>query len=126
MPAGPVKRSLNATLSLPREPVSEILGKYAARATATRALAAISVCSACTRSGRRRSRSKGSPEGALVNRPGAPAEQHRERVFLLRALLLEHRHLRALGSDVGLELAVVVLGDVAELGALFLQLQRFG
>ena len=92
-----------------------MVGKYAALATPIRALAAIRFCSAWRMSGRRSSRSEGSPAGnrrqdqlvdglAARDRTGIAAEQHAQGVFLLGDRLLE-------GRDGGQGLLVLGLGS---------------
>ena len=63
---GPLNRLRSDSLSLPSRPVSEIEGKYAARATPIRAVAAISRCSAAIRSGRFNNSSECSAGGSAT------------------------------------------------------------
>ena len=140
MRAGPLKRSPSDALSEPKKPVSAMRGKSDARATPMRAFAATSRCSASTMSGRRSSRSEGSPSGNDGERRCAGVGDERHRVVRRSragcgrgatparspatvAPLLEHRKLRARRSDVGFELAQREIGDEAGIVALPLQLE---
>ena len=109
----------SSLLTLPALAVSEMRGKYAARAAPMLALAAISCCSAARTSGRRCSSSDGKPAGSvgerrhLVERGSAGrqvgwqrlAHQQHQRVLVERALALRLRQRRACAFDQRLRLA---------------------
>ncbi len=105
MPALLRASELNAALSPPISPVSEIRGRSAALATPICALAAIRFCSAWRISGRRSSKVDGKPvggsggTGSWARSPGGsfkiePAGKRPEQVFGQRALAHELVELR--------------------------------
>ena len=78
----PVNQSLALVPSNPATPVSENFGNRSAVATPIRAVEAASCRSACWTSGRRRSRSDGSPAGTLGGgRNGSRRRQLRQEGF---------------------------------------------
>ena len=119
---------------MPKAPVSEIVGKYSDLATPMRALAAMSVCSARRMSGRRSSRSDGTPgrhrrqdqliDGqAARDGPRVAPEQHTQGVFRLADGALDVRNARERILVFGLRLAQVHLGDDPVFEAQLEQLQ---
>src|SRR4026208_47646 len=65
----PVNKLDSAVLSPPKKPLSEIRGKYAARAASTLKFVATRVCSAERMSGRRFNKSDGRPGGTVGMSP---------------------------------------------------------
>ncbi len=113
-------------LALPNAPVSEIVGKYSAFAAPICALAAISSCSDCVRSGRRSRSSDGTPAGtvgaarssidlAALDRPRIAPEQDRQRILGLRDLRFDQRNLRGGSLVLRLRLRDVHLRDLSVL-----------
>ena len=130
-----MKRSLSSLLAVPSAPVSEMVGKYCAFAAPICALAAMSVCSACSEVRPALEELRGQAGGharkrerverlAARDRAGVAAEQDRQRVLGLRDLVLDQRDLRRGRLVLRARLLDVHLRDLAVLVLQLEQLDR--